>query len=526
MASARGYRHLCEIASGGMGRVYVAVRRGDETGTLFAVKRLHPHLREDERARRTFGAEASLAGDLDHPNVLRVIENGQDDEGPFLAMEYVEGCTLAELNAAIRRVDEEMPLQIALDTVRQIARGLHAVHDQGGLLVVHRDVSPQNILIDYDGVARLADFGIAKPLNPVDGRSSDTSTGMLKGKVGYMSPEQLRFETPDRRADLFALGVILWECLAGRRLYHGSEGTEGARRILHEPPADIMDEREDVPPDIVQLLFELLAKQPAARPPTAEVVADRLGAVVDELAADEGKIGLGDYTASFFERERRARRERIDAALERSRALEGSKEALGTAKTPGKPRAWHVKGAAIKATIEYLQARHGDEGFARVVEICSEETQAALAKPVLVSSWYEGDVMVDLTDAAQQLFGEGEVSLASQIGAASADYAFGDGGPYDVFRRQGVRMGVEPFLSTAAEIYKLYYDLGEWVIDELAETAAVIRIREGSMFPAGIADRIAGYLRRGLVLIGCPEAHVTSMLVDDDLILSARWRVG
>ncbi len=526
MGKARGYRHLCEINSGGMGRVYVAVRRGDDSGALFAVKRLHPHLREDARARQTLGAEATLAGHVEHPNVLRVIENGEDEDGPFLAMEYVEGCSLAELVSAVKRLDEEVPVQICLESLRQIAAGLHAIHDQGGLLVVHRDVSPQNILVDYSGVVRIADFGIAKPLNPMEGRS-ETSTGMLKGKVGYMAPEQLRFEPPDRRADLFALGVILWECLAGRRLYHGSDGTEGARRILHEPPADIMDEREDVPPDVVQLLFELLAKRPEARPPTAGLVADRLGAVVDALAADEGRIHVGDYTASFFERERRARRGMIEKALERSRALDDAKDTLGTAREGGRGRTWHVKGAAIKATIEYIQACYGEEGFARVVEIANERVQAALAKPVLVSSWYDGEVMLALTEAAQQLFAEPEeVPLAVRIGAASADYAFGDGGPYDVFRRQGLREGVAPFLATAAEIYRLYYDVGEWFVDEITETAAVLRIREGQIFPTAIADRICGYLERGLELIGCEDAHVIAMPDGDDLLLSARWRVS
>ena len=515
MADVRGYRHLCEIASGGMGRVYVAVRRGDPTKTLYAVKRLHPHLREDPHARRTLTSETRLAGNVDHENVLEVIESGEDEHGPFLAMQYVEGCSLAELFAAVKRMDEEFPLQICLDLIRQIANGLHAIHEQvGGLLVVHRDVSPQNVLVDFAGVVRIADFGIAKRL---DAQTADTSTGVLKGKVGYMAPEQLRFETPDRRADLFALGVVLWELLAGRRLYHGSDGSEGARRILKEPPPDIADEREDTPAEIVQLLFELLAKTPNARPPSADVVAARLQMVSETLAETEGHIHLGDYTRSFFEQELRARRTLIEAGLD-----EDVDSASVTLEEPDRP--WRVKGAAIKATVEYLQIAYGEEGFARVVEICPGLIRETMEQPVLVSSWYDGQVMVALTEAAQRLFGEPERShLALRIGAASADFAFGDGGPYEIFRRQGLRVGVKRFLETSGEIYRLYYDVGEWRVETLDEQHAVMRVAEGSVFPRAIVDRINGYLRRGFELIGCENVSVTIQLDGDDLLLDARF---
>ena len=525
MAPGRGYRHLCEIAAGGMGRVYVAVRRDDPEMRLFAVKRLPPHLRDDARARRTLTAEAEVAGGVEHRNVLRVLESGADVEGPFLAMEYVEGCSLAELVGAVKRMDEEVPLQVALDIAQQMAAGLHAIHEQvGGLLVVHRDVSPHNVLVDFEGRVRVADFGIAKSLNP-EQTAHDTSTGVLKGKVGYMSPEQLRFEKPDRRSDLFALGVVLWELLAGRRLYHGSDGTEGARRILHEPPPDIGDEREDAPPEVVQLLFELLAKQPQTRPPSAAVVADRLEVSLEVLGQAEGRVHLGDYTASFFERERAARRKMIDAALERSHALDQAETQFGeTAREPA-TREWHVKGVAISATVEYLQTVYGAEGFARVVEICPEDVRETLAGPVLVSGWYDGRVMVALTEAAQRLFStEDETKLAARIGAAGADYAFGEGGPYEVFRQQGLREGVAPFLHTAGEIYRLYYDVGSWIVEEVTETAAVMRIVDGTVFPEAIADRIRGYLRRGFELIGCEEVHVTYLTDGSDLIMSARWR--
>lgn len=506
--------------------MHVAIRRDDPDRALVAVKRLHPQLRDDPRARRTLVAEAELAGGVRHPNVLRVLETGEDSDGPFLAMEYVEGCSLAQLVAQVRATDEEIPLQVALDVARQIALGLHAIHDQvGGLLVVHRDVSPQNVLIGYEGLVRVADFGIAKPLNLLGEVTSDTSTGLLKGKVGYMAPEQLRFETPDRRADLFALGVVLWELLAGRRLYHGHDGTEGARRILHEPPPDVGDEREDAPPELVQLLFELLAKEPSTRPPSAAVVADRLRVCGELLAAEEGPVHVGDYTGSFFERQRAQRRATIARALERSKALDLGEREFGEAAEEPKRRDWRVKGAAIKASVEYLQAAYGTEGYARVLEGCPEPVRTTLDGAVLLSSWYGGDVMVALTEVAQQLFGaEDGTSLAIRIGAASADFAFGDGGPYEVFRRQGIREGVRPLLLASAEIYRLYYDVGAWVVEEVTEAAAVIRIKKGAVFPSAIADRILGYLRRALELIGCEDVVVKALVDGQDLLFTSRWR--
>ena len=513
-----------------MARVYVAVERGARTHELFAVKRLHPHLRDDPRARRTLLDETRLAGSVDHPNVLRVHGTGKDTDGPFLAMDYVDGVSLAELFGAVKRADEEMPLQVCVDVARQLALGLHAIHEQaGGLLVVHRDVSPHNVLVDFQGRTRIADFGIAKPLagsTGADGRA-ETSTGVLKGKVGYMAPEQLRFEEPDRRADLFALGVVLYELLAGRRLYHGSDGSEGARRILHEPPPDIMDEREDAPPEIVQMLFMLLAKQPDVRPASALVVAQRLQAIQTALAEEEARtVHLGDYAGSFFERERQERKRKIEHGLARSRALDSSEPHLGrhASHPPAPPLDWRVKGAAIKATLESFVATHGDEGLARIVELCSGPVRMALQSPVLVSNWYAGAIMVELTEAAERLWGDPSTHrLAFATGASSADYAFGDGGPYEVFRRQGLKEGIAPFLETSGEIYRLYYDVGTWLVEEVAEHHARMRIDDGVVFPDAIRARVAGYLYRGLELIGAQVTDARWHREGDDLLFVCEW---
>ncbi|NOY90498.1 MAG: serine/threonine protein kinase [Deltaproteobacteria bacterium] len=519
------YRHLVEIASGGMGRVHIAVRGSDPAGELYAVKRLHPHLVGDPRARATLEDEARLLGDVHHPNLLRVLEAGEDDRGPFLAMEYVNGVSLAELRDAVRRVDEEMPLGVCIEVALQVAHGLAAMHEatdaEGGSRgLVHRDVSPHNVLLGWDGVVRVADFGIAIG----HGRSAQTSTGVLKGKAGYMAPEQLRFEEPDGRADLFAMGVVLFELLAGRRLYSGSEGSEAARRILREPPPDVGDDREDAPAPVVELLFELLAKDPDGRPASARVAAKRLEATLREIRESEGSIDLGKYARSFFETERADRLRLLEAARRRTTQVEQIKTRFGPlAQSHREPRAWRVKGAAVLSTVEYLISRFGAEGYARVLATTDERTQSALEKQVLVSSWYDGEVMISLTDAAERLFGGDEHELAGAIGAASAEFAFGEGGPYEIFRTRGIEQGMGAFMDSTEAIYRLYYDQGEWEVVRWSSEDLVVHITDGGVFPASIVRRIAGYLKRGLELLGASDVRTRVERGEDDLVIAARW---
>jgi serine/threonine-protein kinase len=162
----------------------------------------------------------------------------------------------------------------------------------------------------------VTDFGIAKAL----GQSSKTATGVLKGKLGYMSPEQLRFEEPSRRSDLFALGVLLYEILAGKRLYQNAQGLDGPRRILTEPPPDIGDDRPEVPPGVVELLFELLAKEPSQRPATARDVSRRLENELAELALREGPADVTHHMEEVFAAKRRARNEELSRLLAETEA--------------------------------------------------------------------------------------------------------------------------------------------------------------------------------------------------------------
>jgi serine/threonine-protein kinase len=282
-----------------MGRVDLAV--GEASDPLYAVKRLHPALRDVPAFRTMFLDEARIAQLLSHPHLVCVREVGEDADGPFLAMEFVDGITAATLLGRAVNDGILLPVQLCVRVCMDVANGLHAAHEalsDGGepLSLVHRDVSPANILLGYDGVVRVTDFGIAK----ARGRATRTSTGALKGKTGYMSPEQLRFDEVDRRSDLFSMGIVLFELLASTRLYWDRDDVVVTHRILHEPPPDIDDVRQDVHPAAVELLFELLAKDPRQRPPNAQLVAARLQGVAAELESLEGPIHIAPFLEVHF----------------------------------------------------------------------------------------------------------------------------------------------------------------------------------------------------------------------------------
>src|SRR5262245_51620257 len=292
-----------------MGRVDLAIRSAGEFRRMYAVKRLHPHLASDPEFRSMFLDEARIAGRIRHPNVVGVLDVGEDEQGPFLVMDYVHGLPLSNFVPLVIRSGEPMPVQICLRIAIDIARGIHAAHElvidgrPSGL--VHRDLSPQNVMIGFDGVARITDFGIAR----ARGRSTRTETGVLKGKLAYLAPEQLFFEEPDRRSDLFSLGVLLFEMLSGSRLY-----TDERAHVITAPP-DIGELRAGVPDDLVRLLFELLSADRELRPPNAHEVAMRLEAILAEVVLDEEPAGVAEYVELITGELKREQDRVLDTAI-------------------------------------------------------------------------------------------------------------------------------------------------------------------------------------------------------------------
>lgn len=318
------YWPLLRLGEGGMAIVDLAYRSTGRFRRFFALKRLRPEFRNEPQVRNMFVDEGRLAGLISHPNVSAVVDVGDDEQGPFLISEYVDGLPLSAMLANMAAAGTRLALPAALAIAWQAARGLHAAHeltsDDGTFLgLVHRDVAPQNILVGYDGFVRVADFSIARAW----GRLTQTAAGAQKGKVGYMSPEQLRFEPLDRRSDLFALGVVLFEMLAGARLYQGEVERDVARRVIAEPPPDIGEHRADVPPALVGLLFSLLAKNKLARPTdAAEVAAELHAALVEHIEPVTGPFDLGVYMRQRFADERQRHLNAVREAVARLAAQE------------------------------------------------------------------------------------------------------------------------------------------------------------------------------------------------------------
>jgi serine/threonine-protein kinase len=236
------YEPLLELASGGMATVFVARQVGaGGFERLVVVKRVHPHLLVNKDFYDMFKDEGRVAAMLHHPNVVPVIDVVESGGELFLVMEYVESTSLATLMATTSAMGQRLPPPIVARVMHDTLSGLHAAHEtvdiRGNRLeIVHRDFSPQNIVVGIDGSSRLIDFGVAKARH----RLTETRSGSLKGKLGYMAPEQASSGALDRRADLFSAGIVLWEALTGKRLFRGENEFETIHRIkeqLIDPPS-------------------------------------------------------------------------------------------------------------------------------------------------------------------------------------------------------------------------------------------------------------------------------------------------
>ena len=279
------YEVLTKLASGGMAVVYIANAQGTAGfERMFAIKVLHAHLAYEEEFIRMFLDEARLAARIRHPNVVPTIDISDSQEtGYFLVMEYIEGDHLGTLLSNASKLNEKLPVPVVLRVIVDALNGLAAAHalcDESGkpLNLIHRDVSPHNVMVGLDGVSRLTDFGVAK----ADDRLTHTRDGEVKGKLAYMAPEQASSGACDARSDLFAMGVILWESLCGRRLFR-AESTGAALHMLLNgeiAPPSAADPALAVLDD---LLKKALDRDPAGRFQTALEFVDALEAVAPKV---------------------------------------------------------------------------------------------------------------------------------------------------------------------------------------------------------------------------------------------------
>ena len=248
-----------KLGEGGMGRVFRAV---DAEGREAAVKIVKADIARDQVFRRRFDREAKVAQRVDHPHVVPVIESGEADGLPYLAQVFISGGSLED------RIGQQGRLSLA-DSVRictAVASGLDALHNEG---LIHRDVKPANILLDESDTPYIADFGLAKDRDA----SVLTKAGQALGSMDYMSPEQIRGEEVSAQSDVYGLGCVLFECLAGKPPFADRQGMRILWAHLQDPPPDLLDERDDVPADVSWALSRALQKEPEERPPTATAYA-------------------------------------------------------------------------------------------------------------------------------------------------------------------------------------------------------------------------------------------------------------
>jgi eukaryotic-like serine/threonine-protein kinase len=298
-----------------MATVYLAVVQGPAGfNKLTVIKCLRTSLAAEPEFLAMFLGEARLAARINHPNVVQTNEVGFDGQYYYISMEYVEGPTLESI---IRKAGATFPLPLHLNALVQALQGLHHAHeltdfDGSPLKVVHRDVSPHNVIVSYDGIAKLLDFGIAKAADS----SENTRTGILKGKCAYMAPEQFGGGNIDRRADVFSAGVCLWQALTGMRLWKGLSDSEIFSRLSRGEIPSPTSVKPDLPPELVAICMRALSPDQSKRYDTAAALATELEAFIAANPAYASSTrDLATFVASLFSADRVEMKKTIDDQL-------------------------------------------------------------------------------------------------------------------------------------------------------------------------------------------------------------------
>ncbi|HZU83573.1 MAG TPA: serine/threonine-protein kinase [Polyangiaceae bacterium] len=308
------YQLLVELARGGMGIVYLAVAHGPGGfSKLLIIKELKPELVDDATFLAMFLEEARLAARLEHPNIVQTIEVGQEGYRHYIAMEYLQGQPLSRIR---RRRPAGFTMAAELRVISEILHGLHYAHtlkdyDGSAAHVIHRDVSPQNVFVTYDGQAKIVDFGIAKAADSVQ----ETQAGMFKGKAAYVAPEQVTGAVVDPRSDVFAAGVMLWEAVAGHRLWNNLNDIEILKRLLKRSIPDVRSARPDVPEELARIVDKAIAWKLEDRHESAEALAMDIDAYLAEKTRCPTLRDIGDSVEKAFAAEREQLRRVVEPQL-------------------------------------------------------------------------------------------------------------------------------------------------------------------------------------------------------------------
>lgn len=313
------YEIIAKIASGGMATVYLGALKGPfGFEQLVAIKKLHAHLLDDPGIRESLLHEARLASRIRHANVVDVRDIEVADDDVQLVMTYIEGAPLSTLMAEAARRHTQMPIRVVMRIVLDACAGLQAAHeltDSVGkpLALVHRDISPQNVLVGVDGIARITDFGVARDESS---NRQHTHTGALKGKFAYMAPEYIRGEQADQRVDIFALAIVLWEALTGRRLFRGNNDADTITRVTSLDVPRVSPMFPELGEGIDDVFEKALSKNPRTRFSTARA----FGSALEEIALQTNMVAtaaeVGQYVREHVADEL-ARLERLRLAAAR-----------------------------------------------------------------------------------------------------------------------------------------------------------------------------------------------------------------
>jgi hypothetical protein len=297
------YRILHKVAQGGMAELFLAdYIREDGFRRKMAIKRILPHLAGNSEFIKMFTREARLAALLQHPNIVQIFDYGKIESAYFIAMEYISGKNLKEVLTALNR---GLPVEHTVFIISKICKGLDYSHnrrdDDTGepLKIIHRDISPQNMLISYEGEVKISDFGISKARS----EPSLTMAGVIKGKLAYLSPEQSLGKSVDERTDLYALGLVIYEAISGKKVYAFDTDVEAIRAIPTLEIEPLMNIREDVPAELNDIVMKCLAKNKDERYQNAAALYDDLDRFKKKMKYTFDTSDLAKFMNDHFERE-------------------------------------------------------------------------------------------------------------------------------------------------------------------------------------------------------------------------------